>query len=100
MRMRTPVAVIAGTLAVALAPAPALAEASPALAEGSPAPSCVTFKSNFWLGRIEVHNGCASSQRVKIVIQNYVDSECKTLSPGEHWNKYSPFIHVDRLERC
>jgi alpha amylase inhibitor len=91
--MRTAVAVIGGTLAVALVPTPALAEA------GS-APSCVSFKVNRWTGGIKVHNGCNSGQRVKIVVQNWPDSPCKQLSPGEDWTWHSPLVNVDRLETC
>ena len=93
MKVKTQMATAVGALAVALGPAAGLAEAA------SP-PSCVSFNESFWKSRVEVHNGCRSYQRVKIVIRNYRDSPCKGLSRGQSWNHYTPFIHVDRLERC
>jgi hypothetical protein len=86
-----------GVLAAGLGATAGPAEAAPA---GAPSPSCVSFDTSVLLGRVRVHNECSTNQRVKIILKNYYDSECKSMSPGEKWDHYVPIIQVDRLERC
>ncbi|MCP3799561.1 hypothetical protein NLX83_09865 [Allokutzneria sp. A3M-2-11 16] len=64
------------------------------------APTCVTWKTDYWKSRIEVTNNCSTTQRVKLVIKFAGDGDCKVYAPGQRHDHYSISSRVDRLERC
>ncbi|HEX4864406.1 MAG TPA: hypothetical protein VFV02_10050 [Acidimicrobiales bacterium] len=51
--------------------------------------------------RITVRNGCSSSQRVKVIVSNNLDTACLTYSPGQTREfVYSWPSDLDRIAYC
>ncbi|MFH8978783.1 beta-Ig-H3/fasciclin [Streptomyces sp. NPDC017890] len=85
-RLATAVAVTA-TASVAFA---APASAAPATATGT-APSCVKRPVHYNQDGfvVQLINTCASTKRVRVIVDWAPDSACYTLSPGEEaWYRY------------
>ena len=67
-------------------------------AGASTAPTCVTYKQNFW-GTVTVHNWCSYRVRVKVVVRAGNDSTCIQLASGQTHSFWTAG-RVDRLENC
>ncbi|WP_329429490.1 hypothetical protein OG339_12855 [Streptosporangium sp. NBC_01495] len=64
--------------------------ASPA--QAAALPGCVSIYGHTDSESVLVVNNCTTSQRVKVIVENWNDSSCRTLAPGQSWRHTWYFI--------